>query len=323
MKAVRWTGYGEPEVLILDKLNKPTPKDDEVLIKIYASTVTAGDVRLRATKVPMGFWLPTRLAFGLTKPRKQIPGMELSGEIEAIGKNVTLFNKGDTVYGTAGMALGAHAEFVCLSESSNIVKKPNNITHEQAAAVVFGGLTALHFLGEKVKVAKGQKILINGASGAVGTASVQLAHYYGSEVTGVCSTKNIKLIQSLGAKNVIDYTREDFTRSIGNYDVILDAVGNFSTAQCSGQLTENGKLILINAGLFTNLSSLVRKNLICGVAGESKEALDFLKERIEAYDIKVVVDKVYTLDNIVEAHRYVDLGHKKGSVVIAVTHGGA
>lgn len=320
MKAVRWTGYGAPEVLILDKFNKPTPKDDEVLIKIYASTVTAGDVRLRATKVSMGFWLPTRLAFGLTKPRKQIPGMELSGEIEAIGKNVTLFNKGDTVYGTTGMALGAHAEFVCLSESSNIVRKPNNITHEQAVGVVFGGLTALHFLGEKVKVTKGQKVLINGASGAVGTASVQLAHYYGAEVMGICSTKNIKLVQSLGAKNVIDYTREDFTSRIGNYDVILDAVGNLSLAQCSGLLTENGKLILINAGLFTNLSSLVRKNLICGVAGESKEALNFLKERIGAYDIKVVVDKVYPLDKIVEAHRYVDLGHKKGSVVIAVTH---
>lgn len=178
----------------------------------------------------------------------------------------------------------------------------------------------MHFLGEKVKVTKGQKVLINGASGAVGTASVQLTHYYGAEVVGVCSTKNIKLVQSLGAKNVIDYTFEDFTSRIGNYDVILDAVGNLSLAQCSGLLTENGKLILINAGLFTNLSSLVRKNLICGVAGESKEALNFLKERIEAYDIKVVVDRVYPLDKIVEAHRYVDLGHKKGSVVIAVTH---
>lgn len=178
----------------------------------------------------------------------------------------------------------------------------------------------MHFLGEKVKITKGQKVLINGASGAVGTASVQLAHYYGAEVTGVCSAKNIWLIQSLGAKNVVDCTREDFTSVTGNYDVILDAVGNLSMAQCSELLTENGKLILINAGLFTNLSSLLRKNLICGVAGESKEALEFLKKRIDFDDIKVVVDRVYPLDKFVEAHRYVDLGHKKGSVVIAVTH---
>lgn len=318
MKAVTWPKYGNPEVLKLKDLPKPLPNKDEVLIKIHATAVTAAVVRLRAFRVPLGFWLPTRLAFGIIRPRKQIPGMDLSGEVVAVGENVKQFKIGDLVYGTTGMKLGANAEYVCLPENSALAKKPSNVSHEQAVAVIFGGLTAIHFLRDKANIQKGQKILINGASGAVGTASIQLANHFGAEVTGVCSTSNIDLVKSLGAKKVIDYTKEDFTKNNQKYDVILDAVGNLSLSLCSSSLTKDGKLILINTGLLTNLTSLAKKNLICGIAGESKESLDFLRKHVESEDIKPVIDKVYPLEQIVEAHRYVDSGHKKGNVVIAV-----
>jgi len=318
MKAISWTKYGAPEVLKLNEFDKPSPKSDEVLIKIHASSVTTGDCRLRAFKVPMGFWLPTRLVFGLTRPRKQIPGMDISGVIESVGKNVKCFKKGEEVYGTTGMRLGANAEYTCMSENEALVKKPDNISYEQAVAVIFGGLTAIHFLKDKANIKSGQKLLINGASGAVGTASIQLAKYLGAEVTGVCSTSNIELVKSLGAINVIDYAKDDFNKNKETYDVILDAVGNLSFSQCEKVLTKQGKLILINTGLLTNLSSIVRKNLICGVAGESKENLKFLRELSEAGDIVAVIDKMYPLEQAAEAHKYVDTGHKKGNVVLTV-----
>lgn len=320
MKAIAWAKYGAPEVLQLRDFKKPFPKNKEILIKIRASSVTAGDCRLRASKVPMGFWLPTRLAFGMTKPRVPIIGMDISGEIESAGEDVTLFKKGDKVYGTTGMQLGANAEYICLSENSALVKKPNNITHEQAAAIIFGGLTAIHFLRDKANIQRGQKVLVNGASGAVGTASIQLAKYFCAEVTGICSTSNVELVKSLGATKVIDYTKENFTKNKETYDVILDAVGNLSHPQCNKSLTEHGKLVLINTGLLTNLLSIARENIICGVAGESKEGLDFLRARVEAGDIEAVIDRVYPLEQTAEAHRYVDKGHKKGSVVISVGH---
>lgn len=322
MKAIAWTKYGEPDVLKLKDFEKPSPKSDEVLIKIHASSVTAGDCRIRATKVPMGFWLLTRLAFGLTKPRKPISGMDISGEIEIIGNNVTLFKKGDKVYGTTGMRLGANAEYTCLPAKSSFVIKPKNSTHEQAAATIFGGITAIHFLRDKANIQNGQKVLINGASGSVGTASIQLAKYFGAEVTGVCSTSNTKLVESLGANRVIDYTKENFTKNNETYDVILDTVGNLSLSQCKELLTKNGKLVLINTELLTNLLSIFTKTLICGVAIESKEGLDFLRERIEAGDIAAVIDRTYPLEKTAEAHRYVDKGHKKGNVVISVVHEG-
>lgn len=318
MKAIAWTRYGGPEVLELREFEKPSPANDEVLIKIHASSVTAGDCRLRALKVPLGFWLPTRLAFGLIKPRKSIPGMDISGEIESVGKNVTLFKNGDKVYGTSGMKLCANAEYICLSEKSALVKKPDNVTHEQAAAVVFGGLTAIHFLRDKTNIQRDQKVLVNGASGAVGTASIQLAKYFGAEVTGICSTSNIALVESIGAKKVIDYTKEDFKNTKETYDVILDTVGNLSLPQCEKFLSKQGKLILLNTGLLTNLLSITRKNLICGVADESKEGLDFLRERVEAGDIDAVIDRTYPLAQTADAHRYVDTGHKKGNVVISM-----
>jgi len=320
MKVIAWTKYGAPEVLELKEFEKPSPKKDEVLIKIHASSVTAGDCRLRSFNIPMGFWLPTRLMFGLTKPRRPVPGMDMSGEIESIGKDVKLFKEGDKVFGTTGMRLGANAEYICLSENAALVKKPDNMSHEQAVAIIFGGLTAIHFLRDKANIQRDQKVLINGASGSVGTSSIQLAKHFGSGVTGVCSTSNIGLVKSLGAKEVIDYTKEDFTKNKQTYDVILDAVGNLSLPQCKKSLTKQGLLISINTSLLNNLLSIFRKNVICGVAGESKEGLDFLRERAESGDIEAVIDRIYPLEHTAKAHRYVDMGHKKGNVVIVVKH---
>ncbi len=320
MKALAWTKYGEPGVLEIQEFKKPFPKDNEVLIKIHASAVTAADCRLRAFKVPKGFWLPTRLLFGLIKPRIPVIGMDISGEIDSVGKDVKYFKKGDRVYGTTGMRLGGNAEYVCLPENAALVRKPSNMSYEQAAAVVFGGLAAIYFLGKKATIQSGCKILINGASGAVGTASIQLAKYFGAEVTGVCSTSNVDLITSLGAKRVVDYTVDNFAESKRKYDVILDAVGNLSLSQGESLLKKQGKLILINTGLLNNLLSVIKRHVICGVATESKEALDFLRARIEAGDIKVVIDKIYPLKQAAEAHRYVDMGYKKGAVVISMNH---
>lgn len=318
MKAIAWTKYGAPDVLKVIEIEKPKPKNYEVLIKIHSSTVTAGDVRLRSSNFPVGFWLPSRLVFGFFKPRKIIPGMDFSGEIETVGRDVTLFNVGDKVYGTAGIRLGANAEYICLPEKSALVEKPNNVTHQGAVAIPFGGLTAIHFLKNEANIQKGQKILINGASGAVGTASIQLAKHLGAEVTGICSTANIELVKSLGANQVVDYTKEDIIKTDEVYDVILDAVGNLPLHRCKHLIKQHGKLISINAGLLTNLSALFRRNLISGVAGESKEDLEYLRELVESGNMKPVIDKVYTLQETAEAHRYVDKGHKKGNVVISM-----
>ncbi len=318
MKAIAWTKYGAPDVLKIIEIEKPKPKSDEVLIKVHSSTVTAGDVRLRSFNFPAGFWLPSRLVFGLFKPRKIIPGMDISGEIESIGHDVTLFNVGDKVYGTAGMHLGAYAEYICLPEKSALVKKPINVTYQEAVAIPFGGLTAIHFLKNEANINKGQKILINGASGAVGAASVQLAKYLGAEVTGVCSTENIELVKLLGSNHVVDYKKEDITKIGEVYDVILDAVGNLSLHHCRQLLKEHGKLISINTGLLTNLAALFRRNLISGVAGESKEGLEYLRELVESGNMKPVIDKVFPLEETTRAHKYVDKGHKKGNVIISM-----
>jgi len=318
MKAIAWTAFGSPEVLQLKDFPTPKPKKGEVLIKVFASTVTAGDARLRALRVPAGFKLLSQLAFGFSKPNRAIPGMELSGEIVAVGENVRQFQVGDAVYGSTGMKLGAHAEYVCLPEKAALVKKPDNLNHEQAVAIIFGGLTALHFLRDCANIQQGQKVLINGAAGAVGTAAVQLAKVFGAEVTGVCSTANLPLVQSLGAHHVIDYTQEDMATHAASYDIILDTVGNLHWAKCEPMLAKDGKLILINASLKTQLSSLINKRLICGVSDESKAGLNYLRERAEANDIKPVIDNTYPLSQIAEAHHHVDSGHKKGNVVITI-----
>jgi 2-desacetyl-2-hydroxyethyl bacteriochlorophyllide A dehydrogenase len=322
MKAIVYTQYGAPDVLQLTEVAKPTPKDHEVLIRIYATTVTAGDCELRSFKIPLIIWLPLRLYMGLRKPRKHILGQELAGEIEAAGKEVTRFRKGDQVFAATGFRFGAYAEYICLPEEGVLALKPATMTCEEAAAVPVGGLEAVHFL-RKGHIQSGQKVLIHGAGGSIGTFAVQLAKYFGAEVTGVDSTEKLDMLRSIGADQVIDYTQEDFTKGGKTYDVIFDVVGKSSFSGSVRSLTHNGRYLLANAGL----SQMVRgrwtsirssKKVIVGAASEKTEDLLFLKELIEAGKIQSVIDRCYPLGQIAEAHRFVEKGHKKGNVVITV-----
>ncbi len=325
MKAVVYEKYGPPDVLELREVEKPTPKDNELLIRVYATTVTSGDCRMRGSKFPGGYWLFARLMFGLTRPRKKILGFELAGEVEAVGKAVKLFKEGDQVFGGAGFSFGAYAEYICLPEDGVVAIKPADMTYEEAAAVAFGAITSLYFLRDKGKIESGHKVLINGASGSLGTYAVQLAKYFGAEVTGVCSGTNVELVKSLGADKVIDYTEEDFTKSGETYDIVYDTIGNISFSRSKGSLKQNGVHLAAVAGLpqFAPMlwtSMIGSKKLKGGTTDGCAEDLIFLRELIEAGKIKPVIDRVYPLEEIVAAHRYVDQGHKKGHVVITIEH---
>jgi len=327
MKAIVFTEYGPPDVLQLKEVEKPTPNDDEVLIKVYATTVTAGDCNLRGfVFVPSGLGLLTRIMQGLRKPRTNILGTELAGEIEAVGKDVKLFRQGDQVFGIDGYTLGAYAEYKCMSAEKGLALKPANLTYEEAAAVPGGALAALTFLKDKGKIQSGQKVLIHGASGSNGTAAVQLAKYYGTEVTGVCSTTNLELVKSLGADHVIDYTKEDFTKSGKTYDMIFDTVvGKTSFSECKDSLNQNGIYLAVAGGLLEivqmlGTSVIGSKKVKFTPASEKAEDLRFIKELVEKGKIIPVIDRTYPLEQMAEAHRYADKGHKKGNVVITVAH---
>jgi NADPH:quinone reductase-like Zn-dependent oxidoreductase len=327
MKAMVWTEYGPPEVLQLKEVETPTPRDNEVLIRIYATTVTAGDCEQRSLTLPILHRLLMRAYVGLKRPKRiTILGMDVAGEIEAVGKDVKLFQAGDQVFAATGfVGMGANAEYICLPEEPEkgaLALKPANMTYEEAAAVPVGGLEALHFLRQG-NIQIGQKVLINGAGGTIGTFAVQLAKYFGAEVTGIDSTSKLDMLRSIGADQVIDYTQEDFTKSGKIYDFILDVVGKSSYSGSIRSIKQNGRYLIANPGP----SQMVRgrwtsmtnsKKVLFGAASPKTEDLIFLKELIEAGKMRSVIDRRYPLEHIAEAHRYVETGHKKGNVVITV-----
>jgi len=309
MRAIVCPRYGPPEVLQLTEVNKPVPKNDEILIKVHATAVTASDSLMRRSDLPLMFSLMRRLGMGLLKPRKPITGFVVAGEVEATGKGVTLFKKGEEVYGSAGIRMGAYAEYVCLPAAPTMTGclaiKPQGLTYEEAAAIPYGLMIAMHFLN-KGNIQRGQKVLIYGASGAIGTAAVQLAKHAGAQVTGVCSTTNLELVKSLGADKVIDYTQDDSVDSLGLYDIVFDAVGR----RKSSKLKVASQRALMPGGKYFSVDR--------GAPLPRAEYLVRVNQLIEAGEFRAVIDRSYPLEQIVDAHRYVDQGHKKGNVVITV-----
>jgi NADPH:quinone reductase-like Zn-dependent oxidoreductase len=302
MKAVICSKYGNPEVLEYTNVNKPTPKDNEVLIKILNASVSSGDAKIRSLNLAPLLKLMMKLTLGFKRPRKGILGSQFAGIIEDIGKNVSKFKKGDAVYGITGMNLGCYAQYTCLKENAVIVKKPESISFEEAVPIPFGAMTALHIL-RNGNIQDSSEVLIFGASGSVGTYAVQIAKYYGAKVTAVCSKKNFELMKSLGADKIIDYHTEDFTKGSQKYNVVFDAVGKIKAKQ--------GKQALISGSKYLSVTS---------PTSETLEKLNFLNNLIEDGNLKTVIDKTFILANIQDAHRYVDTGHKVGNVIIEIEH---
>jgi len=317
MKAAVYFQYGTPQVLRIEDVEKPTPKGNEILIRVKATAVNSGDWRLRKAEP-----FAVRFIFGLFKPKIKILGSVFSGVVESVGKNVKLFKVDDFVFGHTDMSFGSYAEYKCLPENGSIALKPANISHNEAAVIPFGGVTALHFI-KKATIKPGQKVLVVGASGAVGSAAVQLAKSFGANVTGVCSTANIALVKSIGADKVIDYTKEDFTRNGETYDVIFDAVKTISVSGSLKSLNRNGIMILSAAGISETLHGLWisrtnKKKVLTGVISHTAADIIYLKDLIEKEKFKPVIDRTYTLEQIAEAHAYVENGHKKGNVALEV-----
>ncbi|MEH7014099.1 NAD(P)-dependent alcohol dehydrogenase [Neobacillus niacini] len=322
MKAIVYTKYGPPDVLQLKEIEKPIPKDNEILVKVKATTVTVADIRSRSFTVPPAFWLPARITLGFKQPKKEILGMELAGIVESVGKDVKRFKEGDQVFAASLVGFGAYAEYKCLPEDGPVSMKPKNLSFEEAAAIPIGARTALFHL-RKANIQSGQRVLVYGASGSVGSYAVQLAKYLEAEVTGVCSSSNLELVKSLGADKVIDYTIEDFSSNDESYDVIFEAVNKSSFTDCMKLLKKDGTYInvtepLPNARMLWTQLTTSKKLLLSRNSPETAEALNFLKELVESGKLKVVIDRSYAFNEIIEAHRYVEKGHKKGNVVITV-----
>jgi NADPH:quinone reductase-like Zn-dependent oxidoreductase len=328
MKAIVYTEYGPPEVLHLAEVEKPTPKNDEILIKVYARAVGYGDLAARNFRsitprefnMPSLLWVPTKLVFGLRKPRIHILGAELAGEVEAVGKDVTRFKVGDQVYGYPGQRFGANAEYTCMRETGSVTHKPANMSYEEASTVPYGAMMALNLL-KKANIQPGQKVLINGASGSIGSYALQLAKHAGAEVTGVCGTGRVEMVKTLGADHVIDYTREDFTQNGQQYDLIFDVLGKSSVPRARNSLTENG-LILYASFKLPHLLHMLRtsrsrgRKVICSFSGEGFEYLDTIRELVEAGAITTVVARTFPLEQAAEAHRYAESAQRTGYVVI-------
>jgi NADPH:quinone reductase-like Zn-dependent oxidoreductase len=333
MRAVVYTEFGPPDVLQLADVDTPSPQDDQVLVRVRATTVKYGDIvarnfaniPAREFHMPVLLWLPARIGFGLTKPSTPILGAEFAGDIAAVGKDVHRFQAGDAVFGYLGQRMGAYAEYACMPEDGPVALKPANMSYEEAATVPYGGLMAVSLLG-RVDIRSGQKVLVNGASGSIGSHALQLAKHRGAEVTGVCSAPNVAFVEALGADHVIDYTREDFTQNGETYDLILDVLGKTSLSRCGDSLSDDGCLLLVSFKL-KHLLEMLRtsmgsgRKVICGLASDTQEHLVAIKELVEAGAIKTVIDRCYPLEEAAEAHRYVEEGHKKGNVVITIRHG--
>lgn len=330
MKAIIYTEYGSPDVLKLQEIAKPQPKDNEILIRIRATRVNYGDMLARkfgsvTTKefnMPGILLLPARMEFGIRKPKKYILGSEFSGEVEAVGKDVKRFKAGEAVFGYRGSSFGAYAEYLCMPESGLVTHKPTNMSFEEATLIPYGALTALSHL-KKLNIQPGQKVLVNGASGGIGSAGVQLAKYFGAEVTGVCSTNKMKFVQALGADKVLDYAKEDFTKNSERYDLIYDILGKSSFDTCQDSLTSKGILLYASFKVkqliqMWKTSKSTGQKVICALSSETLDDLNFIKELIEAGKFKAVIDKRYPLEETAEAHRYYESGKNTGNVVITV-----